>query len=115
MFCFIAVVCKQLTIHPQNVAALVGHNVTIRCAGPVVSWIEYVSNASGYAETISSESHMYHTDKYYVETKPAGTYDLTIISIELNQGGRYSCLSLEAPDSVTSVSVIVFSGKYNNN
>ena len=111
MFCFVAVVCKHLRTHPQNVAALAGQNVTLRCAGPTVTWMEYVSLASDHPETISSETEKYHPDKYHVETKPTGTYDLTIISIQLNQAGRYTCKSLEAPDSHTSVYVIVFSGK----
>ena len=108
---FVAVVCGQLTKIPENVAVLVGSNVTLRCAGTSIGWEEFVSNPAGLAVSISSLVTVFHPDKYDLITEPTGTYDLTIKSIQLSQGGRYRCTSLVQPTSYTFAQVITFSGE----
>ena len=108
--CFVAVVFGQLTKRPENVAGLVGSDVTLRCSGSVLGWEEYVTDSSG-ATAISNEARVFSTNKYDLTTEPKGTYDLTIKSIELKQGGRYRCKSFTAGTSATSVQVITFSGE----
>ena len=108
--CFVAVVCGQLTKRPENVAVLVGSNVTLSCAGTVLSWEEYATSPID-TMTISNEAQVYEPKKYDLITEPRGTYDLIIKSIELNQGGRYRCKALRDPNSATSAQVITFSGE----
>ena len=92
--CFVAVVSGQLTKSPENVAVLVGSNVTLRCAGTSLSWEEYISDPKGAAWRISSEARLYERNKYDLVLEPTGTYDLIIKSIKLKQGGLYRCLAL---------------------
>ena len=109
--CFVAVVCGQLTKSPENVAALVGSSVTLRCAGTDLSWEEYATDPTGAAVTISYKADVTYPNKYDVTTEPTGTYDLTIKSIPLTQGGRYRCKALKVTASYTSAQVITFSGE----
>ena len=109
--CFVAVVCGQVTKGPENVAVLVGSNVTLRCAGTVLAWEEYATDPLGEAVTISYKTSVVYPNKHYLITEPTGTYDLTINSIQLNQGGRYRCKSLIYATSCTSAQVITFSGE----
>ena len=109
--CFVAVVCGQLTKRPENVAVLVGHNVTLRCAGTSLSWEYYVSDSSTAVFTVSYRADVVKPDKYDLITEPTGTYDLTIKSIQLNQGGRYRCKGLAVITSYTFAQVITFSGE----
>ena len=109
--CFVAVVCGQLTKSPENVAGLVGSNATLRCAGTDLSWEEYVSDPTGAAITISYKADVVKPNKYDVTTEPTGTYDLTIKSIQLTQGGRYRCKALKDVTSFTYAQVITFSGE----
>ena len=109
--CFVAVVCGQVTKGPENVAVLVGSNVTLRCAGTDLAWEEYVSDRAGGAATISHKTSLVHPDKYDLTTEPTGTYDLTIKSIQLNQGGLYRCKALRSVTSYIFCQVITFSGE----
>ena len=107
---FVAVVCGQVTKGPENVAVLVGNNVTLRCAGTVLSWMDYTSDKSGLL--ISTEATIYFkTDKYELITDPTGTYDLIVKSLELKQGGRYRCKGLVATKSIAYAEVVTFSGE----
>ena len=108
---FVAVVYGQLTKSPENVAVLVGNNVTLRCAGTVLAWQEYISDPTGDATILSYQAEVVIPNKYDLITQPTGTYDLTIKSIQLNQGGRYRCTALRVPTSYTYAQVITFSGK----
>ncbi len=107
----VAVVCGQLTKSPENVAVLVGSNVTLRCAGTFLIWEEDVSFPTGGPVTISSRSAVANPSKYGLITEPSGTYDLIIKSIELKEGGRYRCKAFLDPTSYTYVQVITFSGE----
>ena len=107
--CFVAVVCGQLTKGPENVAVLVGSDVTLRCAGTRLSWEDYVTDPGGL-RAISNEADVYFPNEYNLITEPTGTYDLTIKSIQLKQGGRYRCKALLEP-SYIYVQVITFSGE----
>ena len=109
--CFVAVVCGQLTKSPENVAGLVGSSATLRCSGSVLGWEEYVTDPTGGSTAISTEGRVYQPNKYVLVTEPTGTYDLTIKSIELKEGGRYRCKGLIVPTSYTSAQVITFSGE----
>ena len=108
--CFVAVVCGQLTKSPENVAVLVGSNVTLRCAGTDLSWEQYVSNPTG-AVTITYKADVVKPNMYDLITEPTGTYDLTIKSIQLKQGGLYRCKALHDVTSYTFAQVITFSGE----
>ena len=108
---FVAVVCGQLTKSPENVAVLVGSDVTLRCAGTVLAWEESVSDPNGGAVTASSMASVFNPKKYDLTTVPTGTYDLTIKSIALKQGGTYRCKALVDSASYTFVQVITFSGE----
>ena len=108
--CFVAVVCGQLTKSPENVAVLVGSNVTLRCAGTRLCWEEYVTHTTN-AVTISFEAQLVKPNMYDLITEPTGTYDLIIKSIQLNQGGRYRCKALMDEASCTSAQVITLSGE----
>ena len=89
---------------------LVGSDVTLRCSGTIVSWEEYYSDSHGGATTISNEATLYDPDLYNLITEPTGTYDLTIKSIKLEQGGLFRCKALtKATDG--SAYVITFSGE----
>ena len=107
--CFVAVVCEQLRKSPENVAVLVGSDVTLKCVGTVLGWEEFVSQDEGTA--ISSEARVYSPNKHVLITEPTRTYDLTIKSLELKQGGRYKCKALIDSASYTSAQVITFSGE----
>ena len=107
--CFVAVVCGQLTKSPENVAALVGSNVTLRCAGTSPSWNEFVS--CPYLVMISYLTYVIYPNEYDLLTEPTGTYDLTLKSIELKQGGLYSCKADVKPASCSYAQVITFSGE----
>ena len=109
--CFVAVVCGQLTKSPENVVGLVGSSVTLRCAGTDLSWEEYTSDPTGAAVTISYKADVVKPNKYDLITEPTGTYDLTIKSIQLIQGGRYRCKALQDVTSFTYAQVITFSGE----
>ena len=108
---FVAVVWGQVTKGPENVAVLVGSNVTLTCAGTRLSWEEYAIDSTGGATGISSEASLYNPKKYDLITEPTGTYDLTIKFIELKQGGLYRCKALVATTSYTYAQVITFSGE----
>ena len=108
---FVAVVCGQLTKSPENVAVLVGSDVTLRCAGTVLGWEEFVSDPNGDSATVSTEASVFKPNKYGLTTEPTGTYDLTIKSIQLNQGGRYRCLGLAETTSYAYAQVVTFSGE----
>ena len=107
---FVAVVCGQLTKSPENVAVLVGSDVTLRCAGTVLAWEEYATNPNG-SLTISNQADVFNPKKYDLTTVPTGTYDLTIKSIALKEGGTYRCKGLLDIASYTFVQVITFSGE----
>ena len=109
--CYVAVVCGQLTKSPENVAGLVGSDVTLRCAGTDLIWEEFVSNPTGHAVAISSGDRVAKPNKYGLITEPTGTFDLTIKSIELKQGGRYNCKAFLDSTSFTYAQVITFSGE----
>ena len=106
--CFVAVVCGQLTKHPENVAVLAGSNVTLRCAGTLLAWEEYMNINN--AVTISHKASVVRPNKYDLITMPTGTYDLIIKSIKLTQGGRYRCKALHDVMSYGYVQVITFRG-----
>ena len=108
--CFVAVVCGQLTKRPENVAVMAGSNVTLRCAGTLLAWEEYVSDPTGAAVTISHRANVVRPNKYELITEPKGTYYLTIKYIKLTQGGRYRCKALQDVTSFTYVQVITFRG-----
>ena len=108
--CFVAVVCGQLTKGPENVAVLVGSNVTLRCAGTDLSWEEYLLHPTA-ATAISTGARVYSPNKHDLTTEPTGTYDLTIKSIKLKQGGKYRCKALLPPHLSASAQVITFSGE----
>ena len=109
--CFVAVVCGQLTKSPENVAVLVGSSVTLRCAGTNLMWEEYVSDSDGDPVTISYKADIPRPNKYDLITEPAGTYNLTIKSIQLNEGGKHKCKEVTGQQSATSAQVITFSGE----
>ena len=108
--CFVAVVCGQLTNSPENVAGLVGSDVTLTCAGTGLSWEAYITDPIS-AETISFQDTVVKPNKYILITESTGRYDLTIKSIQLKQGGRYSCKVVADATSYTSAQVITFSGE----
>ena len=108
---YVAVVRGQVTKGPENVAVLVGSNVTLRCAGTDLSWDEYVSDPSGDSRVISYKADLTWPDKYDIITEPTGTYDMIIKSIKLEQGGRYLCKGIRLPTSKASAQVITFSGE----
>ena len=108
--CFVAVVCGLLTKGPENVAVLVGSNVTLRCAGSNLAWDEHATDPSGEAVTITFQAVVVEPNMYALITEPKGTYDLTIKSIQLKQGGRYKCKALRGL-SYTCAQVITFSGE----
>jgi hypothetical protein len=108
--CFVAVVCGQLTKSPENVAVLVGSNVTLRCAGTDLAWDEYATDPTG-AVTISFEAVVVEPNKYDLITEPTGTYDLTVKSIQLREGALYLCKALHDKASYTFAQVITFSGE----
>ena len=99
-----------MTEGPENVAVLVGSNVTLRCAGTDLGWDEYVSNP-GILILISFRTSVVKPNKYDLITEPTGRYDLTIKSIQLTQGGLYRCNALNAERSYTFVQVITFNGE----
>ena len=103
--------CGQITKSPENVAGLVGSNVILGCAGTDLIWEEYVSHPNGAATAISSGARVAYPSKYDLSTEPTGTYDLTIKSIQLNQGGRYKCKAFLDQTSCTTAQVITFSGE----
>ena len=105
-----AVVCGQLTKGPENVAVLVGSNVTLRCAGTDLAWEEYATDPTGGAVTIAFQAVVVEPKKYDLITEPTGTYDLTIKYIQLKQGGRYKCKALRDVLSYTYAQVITFRG-----
>ena len=107
----VAVVCGQLTKSPENVAVLVGSNVILRCAGTDLIWEAYFSYQTIDAVPISSGARVSNPNKYGLTTEPTGTYDLIIKSIELKQGGRYTCKAFLDQTSYTSAQVITFSGE----
>ena len=107
----VAVVCGQLTKSPENVAVLVGSDVTLRCAGTDLIWETYLSYPSFHAVAISSGARVGNPNKYGLITEPTGTYDLTIKSIELKQGGRYLCKAFLDQTSYSYAQVITFSGE----
>ena len=109
--CFVSVVCGQLTNSPENVAVLVGSNVTLRCAGTDLSWEVFTTEPVGDPDTISFKVAVTEPNKYDLITEPTGTYDLIIKSIKLNQGGRYKCKELTGQRFATSAQVITFSGE----
>ena len=108
--CFVAVVWGQLTKGPENVAVLVGSNVTLRCAGTDLCWEQYALNPTG-AVTISFKSQVVKPNMYDLITEPTGSYDLTVKSIQLKQGGLYRCTALRYVESYTFAQVITFSGE----
>jgi len=109
--CFVAVVWGQMTKSPENVAVLVGSNLTLTCAGTDLGWDEYATNPIGLVTAVSAGDRVYAPSKYVLITEPTGTYDLTIISIQLEQGGRYRCKSFLDQTSGVYAQVITFSGE----
>ena len=109
--CYVAVVCGQLTKRPENVAALVGSNVTLRCAGTDLAWEEFVSDPTGDPVTISYKADVAIHDEHDLITEPRGTYDLIIKSIQLKQGGRYKCKALLGRKPFANAQVITFNGE----
>ena len=109
--CSVAVVCGQVTKGPENVAVLVGSNVTLRCAGTRLGWEEYVSDPTGAVVTISFKADVVRPNKYVLITEPSGTYDLIIKSIQLKQGGLYKCKAIDDIASSKYAQVITFSGE----
>ena len=89
---------------------MAGSNVTLRCAGTLLAWEEYVSDPTGAAVTISHQANVVRPNKYELITEPKGTYYLTIKYIKLTQGGRYRCKALQDVTSFTYVQVITFRG-----
>jgi len=110
---YVAVVRGQVTKGPENVAVLVGSDVTLRCAGTDLGWESFASDTTTDPLTISYKADLAMPDKYDLITEPPGTYDLTIKFIKLEQGGRYKCKALRvgARSSTISVQVITFSGE----
>ena len=106
--CFVAVVCGQVTKGPENVAVLVGSNVTLRCAGTDLGWDDHTT---GHTITISFKASVVKPNKHILITEPTGTYDLIIKSTELNEGGRYRCKALNQLRSSIYAQVITFSGE----
>ena len=108
--CFVAVVCGQLTKSPENVAVLVGSNVTLRCAGTDLAW-DYFPNPNTIPKTISFRAEVVEPNKFDIITEPTGTYDLTVKSIQLREGALYLCKALHDKASFTFAQVITFSGE----
>jgi len=90
---------------------LVGSNVILRCAGTDLLWEEYVSDLSDRPTPISHKADVARPNMYDLTTDSTGTYDLTIKSIQLNQGGKYRCLAFADSTSFAYVQVITFSGE----
>ena len=91
---------------------LVGSNVSLRCAGTELSW-EHIHSPTGDTQTftITFRAVVVKPNKYDLTTEPTGTYDLTIKSIQLKQGGLYRCKALLDEASYTIAQVITFSGE----
>jgi len=104
-------VCGQVTKRPENVAVLIGSDVTLRCAGTDLTWEEYLSDSAA-ATTITTAGEILDIPYLYeIITDPTGRFDLTISFIELEQGGRYSCKAFADKTSSTYAQVITFSGE----
>ena len=103
--------CGQLTKSPENVAVLVGNNVTLRCSGTDIIWDEYATNPTGDAATITSQARVADPDMYGLITEPTGTFDLIIKSIQLSQGGQYLCKAFGYAEAYTFAQIITFSGE----
>jgi len=107
---FVAVVCGQVTKSPENVAVLVGSDVTLRCAGTDLIWEESVTYTD-ISVTLTDNDRIAQPDRYGLTTEPTGTYDLTIKSIQLKQGGIYRCKAFADHTSYSYAQVITFSGE----
>ena len=113
-FCFVAVVYGQVTngqvtTAPENVAGLVGSNVTLRCAGTNLAWEDH--RILGTMTPISrGTNRIFFPNMYDLITVPTGTYNLIMKSVQLNQGGLYKCRAL--PGSQYGMAeVVIFSGE----
>ena len=100
----------QLTQKPENVVGVVGSSVTLICAGSVLQWEEYISDPNSPV-ILTSKERNYDDTKYDLITTPTDTYNLTIKSLALKDGGRYSCNPFRVPSSYAEAEVIVFKGK----
>ena len=107
--------CGQLTTSPENVAGMVGSSVTLRCAGsgetsgePLLQW-EDASNRH-HAIVISTLSTVVRPEKYELIITPTGRYDVVIKDLELRDGRKYRCKSLQDSSSYTFVEVVIFNG-----
>ena len=102
--------CGQLTKIPDNTAGLVGSSITLQCAGTVLQW-EAFATSPQEAKTISVEARNYKSNMYDLITMPAGTYNLTIKSLVLANGGGFQCKAINDVHSFAIAQVIVFKGK----
>ncbi|KAI0233388.1 hypothetical protein LSAT2_016349 [Lamellibrachia satsuma] len=103
----IRAVCGQLTKIPDNTAGLVGSSITLQCAGTVLQW-EAFATSPQEAKTISVEARNYKSNMYDLITMPAGTYNLTIKSLVLANGGGFQCKAINDVQSFAIAQVIVF-------
>ena len=101
----------QLTQTPHNVAAMVGHSVTLICAGNRLKWTESITSSSN-AQEISTGGEILDESRYSLNTEPAGKYSLIVTSPELKDGGQYRCAYRQISTSYGDAEVIVFGKTY---
>ena len=71
----ITVTSGQLTQTPHNVAAMVGHSVTLICAGNRLKWTESITNSVNPSE-FATGGEILDESRYSLNTEPAGNYSL---------------------------------------
>jgi len=96
---FVATVCRGqgIIVGPENDAVFATVSTTFKCTatpGDRVQWVEYVTNPNGLIISDGDQLITDHPnfDRYQLDADvDAGTYDLTITSTIVADGGLYEC------------------------
>ena len=101
----------QLTQTPHNVATMVGHSVTLICAGNTLKWTELITSSVN-PQDIATGGEILNKSRYSLNTEPAGNYSLIVTSPELKDGGQYRCSYKQISTNYGDAEVIVFGKAY---
>ena len=89
-------------------ASKVGDDVTFRCVGKGgLEWNKHIGGVNTWLK-ISTRNTVGNVSKYALNTKPEGTYDLTIKSVLLSDARRYQCITMFVEGDYGDAELIVF-------
>ncbi|KAK2174286.1 hypothetical protein NP493_813g01057 [Ridgeia piscesae] len=98
---------------PLNTAILMGETVVLRCGSTfpedTIVWREYITKPKE-GQLIGEQDKLHHPtrrDRYKLHRISANKFQLTIMSVKMDDAGMYTCYSTHAGDSISAELVVL--------